>query len=129
MQLGAFSISLAVDDLEVSRAFYENLGFEKTGGDGEHYYILRNAEGTLIGIFEGLFEKNILTFNPGFTQAMEQPEDFLDVRDIRDRLVEAGLEMARDLEHDGTGPDSIVLEDPDGNPVLIDQHVPKPADG
>lgn len=129
MQLGAFSISLAVDDLEVSRSFYEKLGFEKTGGDGEHYYILRNAEGTLIGIFEGLFEKNILTFNPGFTQAMEQPEAFLDVRDIRDRLVEAGLEMARDLEHDGTGPDSIVLEDPDGNPVLIDQHVPKPADG
>lgn len=129
MQLGAFSISLAVDDLEVSRSFYEKLGFEKTGGDGEHYYILRNAEGTLIGIFEGLFEKNILTFNPGFTQAMEQPEDFLDVRDIRDRLVEAGLEMARDLEHDGTGPDSIVLEDPDGNPVLIDQHVPKPSDG
>lgn len=129
MQLGAFSISLAVDDLEVSRAFYEKLGFEKTGGDGERYYMLRNAEGTLIGIFEGLFEKNILTFNPGFTQAMEQPEDFLDVRDIRDQLVEAGLEMARDLERDGTGPDSIVLEDPDGNPVLIDQHVPKPGDG
>lgn len=129
MQLGAFSISLAVDDLEVSRAFYEKLGFEKTGGDGEHYYMLRNAEGTLIGIFEGLFEKNILTFNPGFTQAMERPQDFLDVRDIRDRLVEAGLEMSRDLEHDGTGPDSIVLEDPDGNPVLIDQHVPKSADG
>lgn len=129
MELGAFSISLAVDDLEVSRAFYEKLGFEKTGGDGEHYYMLRNAEGTLIGLFEGLFEKNILTFNPGFTQAMEQPEDFLDVRDIRDRLVAAGLEMARDLEHDGTGPDSIVLEDPDGNPVLIDQHVPKPSDG
>lgn len=129
MELGAFSISLAVEDLEASRTFYETLGFEVTGGDGGQYYMLRNDEGTLIGIFQGLFDKNILTFNPGFTQTMDQPDDFLDVREIRDRLVEAGLELATDLDPESTGPASIVLEDPDGNPVLIDQHVPKPGEG
>lgn len=88
--------------------------------------MLRNVEGTLIGIFEGLFDENILTFNPGFTQAMEQPDDFLDVRDIRDRLLESGLELATDLDPESSGPASVVLEDPDGNLILIDQHVPKP---
>lgn len=127
MQLGAFSISLTVEDLEASRAFYEKLGFEVTGGDGERYYMLRNAEGTLIGVFEGLFEKNILTFNPGWNQEAERLDDFLDVREIRDRLVEAGIELATDLDPEGTGPASIVLEDPDGNPILVDQHVPKPG--
>lgn len=129
MQLGAFSISLAVEDLETSRAFYEKLGFEKTGGDGERYYMLRNAEGTLIGIFQGLFGANILTFNPGFTQEAEPLEDFLDVREIRDRLVEADVELATDLDPESTGPASLALEDPDGNPILIDQHLPKPGAG
>lgn len=127
MQLGAFSISLTVEDLEASRAFYEELGFEVTGGDGERYYMLRNAEGTLIGVFEGLFEKNILTFNPGWNQEAERLDDFLDVREIRGRLVEAGIELATDLDPEGTGPASIVLEDPDGNPILVDQHVPRPG--
>lgn len=127
MQLGAFSISLAVEDLEASRAFYETLGFEVTGGDGERYYMLRNREGTLIGVFEGLFEKNILTFNPGWNQEAERLDGFLDVREIRDRLVEAGLELATDLDPEGAGPASIVLEDPDGNPILVDQHVPRPG--
>lgn len=126
MQLGAFSISLSVKDLEDSRAFYEKLGFETTGGDGDRYYILRNPEGTMIGIFQGLFEENILTFNPGFSQGAEPLEDFLDVRDIRDRLLDAGLELATDLDPESTGPASVVLEDPDGNPILIDQHVPRP---
>lgn len=127
MQLGAFSISLAVQDLEASRAFYEELGFEVTGGDGQRYYMLRNAGGTLIGVFEGLFEKNILTFNPGWNQEAERLDDFLDVREIRDRLVEAGLALATDLDPEGTGPASIVVEDPDGNPILVDQHVPRPG--
>lgn len=128
MELGAFSISLAVQDLETSRDFYEKLGFEVTGGDGEKYFMLRNPEGTLIGIFQGLFEKNILTFNPGFTQSMEQPDEFLDVREIRDRLLEADLELSTDLDPESTGPTAVVLEDPDGNPILIDQHVPKPGE-
>lgn len=129
MQLGAFSISLAVQDLETSRAFYEKLGFEEAGGDGEHYLMLRNAEGRVLGLFQGLFERNILTFNPGWSQEAEELDDFLDVRAIRDRLVAAGLELSRDLEHgeDGVGPDALVLEDPDGNPILVDQHVPKPG--
>ena len=105
----------------------ESLGFDVTGGDHEQYLILRNPEGTLIGLFEGLFEKNILTFNPGYTQSMEQPDDFLDVREIRDRLLDEGLELSADLDPESTGPASIVLEDPDGNPVLIDQHVPEPG--
>jgi len=129
MELGAFSISLAVDDLGTSRTFYEKLGFEVTGGDEEQYLMMRNPEGTLIGLFQGLFEENILTFNPGYRQDMSQPEEFLDVREIRDRLLEAGLELTSDLDPEGTGPAAIALLDPDGNPVLIDQHVPKPGEG
>jgi catechol 2,3-dioxygenase-like lactoylglutathione lyase family enzyme len=129
MELGAFSISLAVDDLETSRDFYRKLGFEPTGGDGEQYLMMRNHEGTLIGLFQGLFEENILTFNPGFRQDMSQPNDFLDVREIRDRLLEAGLELTTDLDPESTGPAAIALLDPDGNTVLIDQHVPRPGEG
>ena len=126
MQLGAFSISLAVKDLHASRSFYEKLGFAVTGGDGEKYLIMINGT-TIIGLFQGLFDKNILTFNPGLAQDTSQVADFTDVRDIRASLVADGIEMSTDTDPDGTGPASIVLVDPDGNPILVDQFFPRPA--
>lgn len=128
MDLGAFSVSLTVADLGASREFYEKLGFSQTGGDGEHYLIMVNGT-TIIGLFQGMFDKNILTFNPGLAQSTEQVSDFTDVREIRDRLVEAGIEMTSDLDPDGTGPASIAFLDPDGNPVLVDQFFGKPGSG
>ena len=128
MELGAFSISLTVQDLAASRAFYEKLGFRQTGGDGEHYLIMLNGT-TVLGLFQGMFERNILTFNPGLTQTAERLEDFTDVRELRDRLVEAGIEMTTDLDPEGTGPASIAFVDPDGNPVLIDQFFDRPSSG
>lgn len=125
MELGAFSISLTVKDLSASRSFYEKLGFEAMGGDGEHYLILANG-GSVIGLFQGMFDRNILTFNPGLTQSKEQLADFTDIRELRDRLVEAGVEMTTDLDPESTGPASIAFVDPDGNPVLIDQFFDKP---
>ena len=126
MQLGAFSISLAVKDLDASRSFYEKLGFTVTGGDGAKYLIMINGT-TIIGLFQGLFEKNILTFNPGLAQDTSRVEDFTDVRDIRASLVADGIEMSTDTDPDGTDPASIVLLDPDGNPVLVDQFFPRPG--
>ena len=127
MELGAFSISLAVSDLKASRAFYEMLGFERTGGDDEQYLIMVNGV-SVIGLFQGLFDKNILTFNPGLAQSkFEQLSDFTDIRELRNRIVEAGVELTADLDPDGTGPASISFLDPDGNPVLIDQFFPKPG--
>ncbi|MEM7414121.1 MAG: VOC family protein [Gemmatimonadota bacterium] len=128
LDLGAFSMSLTVSDLGESRAFYAKLGFETTGGDNEHYVIMCNGL-TVLGLFQGMFDKNILTFNPGLAQTKEQRSDFTDIRDIRNRLVEAGVEMTSDLDPEGTGPASIAFLDPDGNPVLIDQFFPKPGSG
>ena len=125
MQLGAFSISLAVKDLHASRSFYEKLGFNVTGGDGEQYLMMINGT-TIIGLFQGLFDKNILTFNPGLAQDTSRVADFTDVRDIRASLVADGIEMSTDTDPDGTGPASIVLVDPDGNPILVDQFFPRP---
>jgi len=126
MELGAFSISLAVKDLAASRAFYEKLGFEQSGGDGEHYLIMVNGL-SLIGLFEGMFEENILTFNPGLSQTKEVLSDFTDVRDLRKHLVDEGIAMTTDLDPESTGPASIVCTDPDGNPILIDQFFPRPS--
>jgi len=121
MDLGAFSISLTVTDLGASRAFYEKLGFEVTGGsEEENYLILINGE-AIIGLFHGMFEKNILTFNPGLNNRTERVEEFTDVRDIQRSLKEQGVEVTTEVDEDTTGAGSIVLEDPDGNPVLIDQ--------
>ncbi len=123
MELGAFSVSLNVADLQVSREFYEALGFVTVGGDAEHdYLILKNAEST-IGLFQGMFEGNILTFNPGLTNRMERIEDYLDVREIARRLVDAGIEPVTGIapEAGESGPASITLTDPDGNAILIDQ--------
>ncbi len=117
-----FSISLTVKDLAASKAFYEKLGFEQTGGDFEaNYLIMMNGE-TVVGLFHGMFEKNILTFNPGLTLEGKQTESFTDVRDIERTLRERGVEITHGTEEAGdSGPAHIVVEDPDGNPILIDQ--------
>ncbi|TFG51767.1 MAG: VOC family protein [Gemmatimonadales bacterium] len=121
MNLGAFSISLNVKDLQKSRAFYEKLGFEVSGGSAEqNYLILKNGE-SIIGIFHGMFEKNILTFNPGLTNRMERLEEFTDVREIQRHLKQEGLTLATEADESTTGAASLTLTDPDGNPILIDQ--------
>lgn len=123
MQLGAFSVSLAVKDIAASQAFYEKLGFKPIGGDAsQNWLILRSGE-TTIGLFQGMFEKNLLTFNPGWTSQCETLEKFDDVREIQRRLKAAGLTLTSEADESSTGPASITLVDPDGNPVLIDQHV------
>ena len=121
MKLGAFSISLSVKDIAASRAFYEKLGFTKFGGDQDQkWLILKNGE-TLIGLFEGMFPKNMLTFNPGWDQDGQNLDDFDDVRDIQKSLLAAGVNLDSKTD-DGEGPASIMVTDPDGNPILIDQH-------
>ena len=123
MDLGAFSISLAVQDLEVSRAFYEKLGFEVVGGDSsQNWLILRNG-GHNIGLFQGMFDKNILTFNPGWDDEAQPVGDFTDVRELQRRLKAAGVPLVVEADESTTGPASFVVVDPDGNPVLVDQHV------
>lgn len=127
MDLGAFSVSLTVKDLATSREFYEKLGFEVMGGDmASNYLILKNDQ-AVIGLFQGMFDRNILTFNPGLSAATAGPvESFTDVREIQRRLREAGLELEVDTDEDGTGPAHVTLADPDGNPVLIDQFFDAP---
>ena len=123
MNLGAFSISLAVKDLAASRAFYEKLGFEVSGGNAEqNWLILRNGD-TTVGLFQGMFEQNILTFNPGWTSRAEPLGEFTDVREIHRLLKERGLELQSEADESSSGPASLVVVDPDGNPVLIDQHI------
>jgi catechol 2,3-dioxygenase-like lactoylglutathione lyase family enzyme len=122
LELGALSISLNVADLDASREFYEKLGFVVTGGDPAHgYQILKNGEAT-IGIFHGMFEGQILTFNPGLTGKMERLEEYTDIREVQTQLKESGIELATEVESDSTeGAASITLVDPDGNAILIDQ--------
>ncbi|MFW6084559.1 MAG: VOC family protein [Gemmatimonadota bacterium] len=124
MDLGLFSISLAVDDLAASRAFYEKLGFEVTGGDEERNYLIMVNGTTVIGLFEGMFEKNILTFNPGLAldgEEGKQLDEFTDVREIQAALRERGIELIETADEDSEGAAHITFEDPDGNPILIDQ--------
>jgi catechol 2,3-dioxygenase-like lactoylglutathione lyase family enzyme len=122
MDLGAFSVSLAVDDLEASRDFYSKLGFEQIGGDAEqNWLILKNGD-HVIGLFHGMFDKNVLTFNPGWDQQGQETATFTDVREIQNALKESGITLASEAEPDSQGPASIMLMDPDGNPILIDQH-------
>jgi len=126
MELGAFSVSLAVKDLAASRAFYEQLGFKTLGGDADQgWLILRNGDTTL-GLFQGMFERNLLTFNPGWKGDATPLESFTDVRELHATLKAAGMETSQEAGLDGDGVGSFVVVDPDGNPVLIDQHVPKP---
>ena len=120
LELGAFSVSLSVADLDASRGVYEKLGFEVTGGAAEHdYLILKNGE-TTIGLFHGMFEGNILTFNPGLTTRMERLESYTDVRTVQASLEDQGVRLQTRAEGEA-GPASITLSDPDGNAVLIDQ--------
>ena len=121
MQLGAFSVSLAVKDLAASRAFYEKLGFSAFAGDGANWQLLRNGD-HVIGLFQGMFEKNILTFNPGWDQNAENLDSFTDVRELQQMLKANGIEMDQEADESTSGPASLVLTDPDGNPILIDQH-------
>lgn len=123
MQLGAFSVSLAVKNLEASRAFYRKLGFDDMGGmPDQNWAILRNGQ-VVIGLFQGMFEKNILTFNPGWNQEAKPVGEFTDVRELQRRLREQGVAFASEADESTTGPASFVIEDPDGNPILVDQHV------
>jgi lactoylglutathione lyase len=123
MQLGAFSISLAVRDLEVSRDFYRKLGFEVFAGDlASKYLIMKNRE-VLIGLFQGMFENNILTFNPGWDQDANQLDPFTDIRDLQRQLKKEGVTFSQEADEGTTGPASFVVVDPDGNPILVDQHV------
>lgn len=121
VELGVFSLSLTVADLTASVAFYEKLGFETTGGDADGgWLILKNGETTL-GLFHGMFERNMLTFNPGLTPRMERLGSFTDVRDIAEALERAGVTVEQAIEPGSEGPGSITVIDPDGNPILIDQ--------
>jgi catechol 2,3-dioxygenase-like lactoylglutathione lyase family enzyme len=123
MDLGNFSVSLAVKDLAASRSFYEKLGFTAWGGEPEHgWLILRNGSAT-VGLFQGMFEKNLLTFNPGWDADAQPLPSFTDVRELERELDEAGIEFLSRTEPGTTGPASFIVVDPDGNPVLIDQHV------
>jgi catechol 2,3-dioxygenase-like lactoylglutathione lyase family enzyme len=122
MQLGTFSISLAVKDLEASRVFYEKFGFTLFAGDAsQNYLILKNGEHT-IGLFQGMFEQNILTFNPGWDSNASPLDSFTDVRDLQRQLKAAGVELVSEADESTTGPASFVALDPDGNPILVDQH-------
>lgn len=122
MELGAFSISLAVKDLAASREFYEKLGFSATGGDEENWLILVNGS-TVIGLFQGMFDSNILTFNPGWVGVGQELDEFTDIRQLRETLVASGLSIEADTTGDSeSGPASFAIVDPDGNSILIDQH-------
>ena len=126
MQLGAFSVSLAVKDLQASLAFYQKLGFVKTGGDAaQNWLILRNGT-TTIGLFQGMFPNNIMTFNPGWDSNAQPLATFEDARDLQRRLEQAGVELSSRTDLSSTGPASLTMSDPDGNMILIDQHVPRP---
>jgi len=123
MKLGAFSVSLTVKDLSASRTFYEKLGFSMIAGDPErNYLIMRNGDHT-IGLFHGMFEKNIMTFNPGWDKECNTLESYTDVRELQKELKAKGLKMEQEVDESGSGPGSFVVVDPDGNPILFDQHV------
>jgi catechol 2,3-dioxygenase-like lactoylglutathione lyase family enzyme len=123
MELGAFSVSLAVRDLEASRSFYEKFGFEVAGGEAsENWLILRNGS-HVIGLFQGMFENNILTFNPGWDQSAQKLESFTDVRELQRQLKTQGVKLASEADENTTGPAYFTAIDPDGNSILVDQHV------
>jgi len=123
MQLGAFSVSLAVKDTAASAAFYEKLGFSKHGGDvTQNWLILKNGE-AVIGLFQGMFEKNALTFNPGWIQDAQALDSFTDLREIQRQLKAQGIQFLSEADEETKGPASFMVLDPDGNPIIVDQHV------
>ena len=123
MKLGAFSVSLSVKDLKASKQFYENLGFSVFGGNMEQNYLIMKNGNSLIGLFQGMFEQNILTFNPGWDEDAKTLDKFDDVRAIQKDLKNKGIKLEREADETTSGPENIVLNDPDGNVILIDQHV------
>lgn len=123
MKLGVFSISLSVKDLNKSKVFYENLGFEIFAGDMEKKYLIMKNESSLIGLFQGMFENNIITFNPGWDADAKKVDEFDDVRIIQKHLKEKGISLMSEADEKTTGPASFMVVDPDGNIVLMDQHV------
>jgi catechol 2,3-dioxygenase-like lactoylglutathione lyase family enzyme len=123
MELGAFSVSLTVQDIEASKSFYEKLGFQAFGGDiTQNWLILRNGD-CIIGIFQGMFEKNILTFNPGWDKNANKLDSFTDVRQLQQALKAQGVEFVNEADENTTGPAFFIITDPDGNPIMMDQHV------
>ncbi len=127
MRLGNFSVSLAVKDLARSRAFYEKLGFRAVFGDAKSNWLILQNETATIGLFQGMFEKNTLTFNPGWDRTGKALPEFDDVRDIQKTLKGLGIALVMQADETSTGPASVMVLDPDGNPILIDQHVPRPG--
>ncbi|CAN5288927.1 hypothetical protein BH23BAC2_BH23BAC2_19840 [soil metagenome] len=122
MKLGAFSVSLSVKDLKVSQGFYEKLGFSVFAGDLSKNYLIMKNENSLIGLFQGMFEGNILSFNPGWDENAQNIENFEDVREIQKHLKNENLQLTAEADENTTGPASLMLNDPDGNLILIDQH-------
>lgn len=123
MELGAFSISLAVKNIEVSKTFYEKFGFKVFAGDAaQNWLIMKNGD-HIIGLFQGMFEKNILTFNPGWDSNAQKLDTFTDIRELQRQLKAQGVELQQEADESTTGPASFVAVDPDGNPILVDQHV------
>jgi lactoylglutathione lyase len=123
MQLGAHSISLAVKDLAASRAFYEKLGFTPAGGNAARNWLILRNHGCTIGLFQGMFPNNIMTFNPGWNQQAEPVAEFTDIRDLQQTLTARGVALTTRADEGSTGPASLTMVDPDGNMILIDQHV------
>ncbi len=123
MKLGAFSVSLNVKDLEASKSFYEKLGFSVFGGDAKQNWLIMKNGDHVIGLFQGMFEQNILTFNPGWDQDANALESFTDVRDLQRQLKAQGIKFQTEADESTSGPASFMIVDPDGNPILIDQHV------
>jgi lactoylglutathione lyase len=126
MKLGNFSVSLAVKDIEASKQFYEKLGFSVFGGNqSQHWLIMKNGD-HVIGLFQGMFDKNILTFNPGWDSNAQPVGDFTDVRELQRQLKARGIGMMTEADESTTGPASFMIADPDGNTILVDQHVGRP---
>ena len=122
MKLGAFSVSLNVKDIHQSKAFYENLGFEVFGGDITQNWLIMKNENSIIGLFQGMFKKNILTFNPGWNENAQNLESFTDVRELQKQLKEKGINILTEADESSEGPAYMTIEDPDGNQILVDQH-------
>jgi lactoylglutathione lyase len=122
LKLGAFSVSLNVKDIYISKSFYENLGFQVFGGDITQNWLIMKNESCIIGLFQGMFEQNILTFNPGWNENAENLESFTDVREIQKQLKEKGIKILSEADESTEGPAFLTIEDPDGNQILLDQH-------
>lgn len=122
MQLGAFSISLNVKDIQASKDFYEKIGFTVFGGDIEQHWLIMKNGTTSIGLFQGMFDKNILTFNPGWDEHALELDAFTDIRELQQKLKSTGVPFISEADETSSGPASFTLEDPDGNPILFDQH-------